>query len=149
MSGKMDQDPTDEHQTVPVQLHAARLEEIKQQWEEVKKLLRENRLRVPESPITGRGVVLIVIFAAVGWLAYVAYDDLAMRQREIMVSQDKLLESVEKLRREVGRDVKELKDQLADAVRVSSADEIKLLRNIESKIKRLEEKFKGQSSTPH
>ena len=79
--------------------------------------------------------------AVVGWLAYAAYDA-KMRQREIVVSQGKMFERVEELRREVQREVKELKSQLGEAVRTSSADEIKLLRNVDSNIRQLEKKLK-------
>ena len=140
MSGKLEQDPTDEHQEVPVQVPTAKFDEIKQQWDEVKKLIKESR---PHPPISRRAVIFVATLAVVGWLAYVAYDDLAMRQREIVVSQGKVMESVDKLRRDVEREIKELKSQLGEVVRTTSADEIKLLRSVESSIRRLEEKMKA------
>lgn len=144
MSGNLEQDPTDEHHTVLVQVPTARLDEIKQQWDEVKKLIKENRPRIPETSIRWRAVVLVATLAVVGWLAYAAYDDLAMRQREIVMSQVKMVERVEELRREVEREVKELKSHLGGVVRNSSVDEIKLMRSMESTIRRLEEKLKAQ-----
>ena len=144
MSGNVEQDPTDQHQQVPVQLPAAKLDEIKKQWDEVKKLIKENRPRVPDSPISWRAVVLMVIIAVVGWLVYAAYDDLAMRQRKIVVAQNKLVNSLDKLSREVEKEMKELKSQLVDIMKSSSADEVKLLRSIESSSRRLEEKLKAQ-----
>lgn len=145
MSGNLEQDPTDEHQKVPVQvpaakLPAAKLDEIKQQWDEVKKLIKESR---PHPPISWRAVIFMATLAVAGWLAYVAYDDLAMRQREIVVSQGRMMDSVDKLRRDVEREIKELKIQLGEAMRTSSTDEIKLLRSVESSIRRLEEKMKA------
>ena len=144
MSGNVEQDPTDEHQEVPVQLPAAKLDEIKQQWDEVKKLIKENRPRVPDSSISWRAVILVVIIGVMGWLMYAAYDDLAMRQREMVVAQNKLVDSLDKLSREVEKEMKELKSQIVDIVRSSSADEVKLLRSIESSSRRLEEKLKAQ-----
>ena len=87
-------------------------------------------------------MIFIAILAAVGWLAYAAYDDLAVRQREIAVSQGMVLKSIDKLRSDMEREIKELKSQLSEAVRTTSADEIKLLRSVESSIRRLEEKMK-------
>ena len=142
MSKNLQQDPPDEHQDVPVQVPAAKLDEIKKQWDEVKKLIKDNRPHIPEPSIRLRAVVFVATLAVVGWLAYAAYDDLAMRQREIVVSQGKMFERVEELRREVQREVKELKSQLGEAVRTSSADEIKLLRNVDSNIRQLEKKLK-------
>ena len=87
-------------------------------------------------------MIFIAILAAVGWLAYAAYDDLAVRQREIAASQGMVLKSINKLRSDMEREIKELKNQLSEAVRTTSADEIKLLRSVESSIRRLEEKMK-------
>ena len=72
-----------------------------------------------------------------------AYDDLAMKQQEILRSQDLVMESVAKLRIDVEREMKELKSHLSDTVRTSSADEIKLLRSVESSTRRLEERVKA------
>ena len=139
MSGNLEQDPTDQHQEGPVQVPAAKLDEIKQQWDEVKRLIKEKR---PHPSINWRAVIFIAILAAVGWLAYAAYDDLAVRQREIAASQGMVLKSINKLRSDMEREIKELKNQLSEAVRTTSADEIKLLRSVESSIRRLEEKMK-------
>ena len=144
MSGNVEEDPTDKHQEVPVQLPVAKLDEIKQQWDEVKKLIKENRPRVPDSFISWRAVVLVAIIGVMGWLMYAAYDDLATRQREMVVVQNKMADSLDKLSREVEKEMKELKSQLVDIMKSSSADEVKLLRSIESSSRRLEEKLKAQ-----
>ena len=143
MSGNQEQDPTvdptDQHQQVPVQVPAAKLAEIKQQWDEVKRLIKENR---PHPTISWRAVIFVATLAVAGWLIYVAYDDLAMRQQAIVVSQGVVLESVAKLRRDVEKEMKELKSHLGKDVKTSLADEIKLLKSIESSVKRLEDKIK-------
>jgi hypothetical protein len=141
MSGLGTVDPTDEHQQVPVQVPAAKLAEIKQQWDEVKRLIKENR---PHPSINWRAVMFVATLAVAGWLAYAAYDDLAMRQKEMVVTQGKVLGSVDKLRRDFEREMKELKSHLGDAMRAGSADEIKLLRNVESSVRRLEERMKAK-----
>ena len=69
-------DPTDQHQPGPVQVPAAKLAEIKQQWDEVKRLIKENR---PHPSVSWKAVIFMVILAAAGGLIYVAYDDLAMK----------------------------------------------------------------------
>ena len=144
MSGNQKQDltddPTDQHQPGPVQVPAAKLAEIKQQWDEVKRLIKENR---PHPSINWKAVIFVVILAVAGGLIYVAYDDLAMKQREILVSQGVVMENVAKLRRDVEREMKELKSHLDNTVRTSSADEIKLLRSVESSTRRLEERVKA------
>ena len=143
MSGNQEQDPTvdptDQHQQVPVQVPTAKLAEIKQQWDEVKRLIKENR---PHPTISWRAVIFVATLAVAGWLIYVAYDDLAMRQQAIVVSQGVVLESVAKLRRDVEKEMKELKSHLGKDVKTSLADEIKLLKSVESSIKRLEDKIK-------
>ena len=143
MSGNQEQDPTvdptDQHQQVPVQVPAAKLAEIKQQWDEVKRLIKENR---PHPTISWRAVIFVATLAVAGWLIYVAYDDLAMRQQAIVVSQGVVLESVAKLRRDVEKEMKELKSHLGKDVKTSLADEIKLLKSVESSVKRLEDKIK-------
>jgi hypothetical protein len=88
--------------------------------------------------------MFVATLAVAGWLAYAAYDDLAMRQKEMAVSQGKVLESIIELKRDVGREIKELKSHLDDAMRAGSADEIKLLRNVESSVRRLEERMKAK-----
>lgn len=143
MSGNQEQDPTvdptDQHQQVPVQVPAAKLAEIKQQWDEVKRLIKENR---PHPTISWRAVIFVATLAVAGWLIYMAYDDLAMRQQAIVVSQGVVLESVAKLRRDVEKEMKELKSHLGKDVKTSLADEIKILKSIESSVKRLEDKIK-------
>ena len=128
------QDIEDDHKEVPVQVPAAKLIEIKQQWDEVKRLIKENRPHLSMS-----AVMFVTILAVAGCLAYAgwrAHEDLAMRQQKIIASQGGIFKSVK-------NEMKELKSHLGEAVKTSLADEIKLLRNIENSIKRLEDKVKA------
>jgi cell division protein FtsB len=138
------QDKEDEHKQVPVQVPAAKLAEIKQQWDEVKRLIKENR---PHLSISWSAVIFVTTLAVVGCLAYtgwLAYGDLVKGQQNITVSQNNVLKNLDKLRRDFEREIKELKSQLGDAVRAGSADEIKLLKSVESSVRRLEERVKAK-----
>ena len=128
------QDIEDDHKQVPVQVPAAKLIEIKQQWDEVTRLIKENRPHLSMS-----AVIFVTILAVAGCLAYAGWHvhgDLAMSQQAIIASQGEIFKSVKK-------EIKELKSHLGEAVRTSLADEIKLLRSVENNIKRLEDKVKA------
>jgi hypothetical protein len=77
--------------------------------------------------------VIVLTISVAGWLAYTAYDDLATRQKY----------SVNELRRDIENEIKELKSHLGNTVRTSLANEIKLLKNVESRVEKIEEKVKA------
>ena len=132
MSKQQVEDPTDQHQRI-VQEHIARLDErIKQQYDEVKTLIKEN-----EAP--WRAVIFVATLIVVGGMMYMAYSDLAMRQQKM---EDTMIKRVNQLRREVEGDIAKLKTQLGEALKTSLANhEIEILKGVKSSIKDLEKKI--------
>jgi hypothetical protein len=83
-------------------------------------------------------VFICVIILTVAVAGGLAYTDLATRQ-------SKVLDSVNELRRDV-EEIKELKSHLGDVVRNCSADEIKILKNVERSVTKIEKGVKALKS---
>lgn len=109
------------------------LDEIKQQWNDVKRLIKENR---PSQPSLGlKEVLAVVVIAAAFWLSYAAYDDITTRQRDI-------LHEIKSLQTEMGKNAVKLekamdllKTEVHNAVKASTEHAAKLLTRIENSSK--------------
>ena len=118
-----------------------RLDEIKQQWKEVKKLIKDNR---PSPPSLGlKEVIAVVLVAVAVWLTYTAYDDITTRQRDI-------LHEIRSLHSEMGKKADKLekalgtvKTEVLNVVKASSEHEAKILTRIENGIKDVKSRSKS------
>ena len=117
-----------------------RLDDIKQQWKEVKKLIKDNR---PSPPSFGlKEVIAVVLVAVAVWLTYTAYDDITTQQQDI-------LHEIRSLHKEMGENADKLekalgtvKTEVLNVVKASSEHEAKILTRIENGIKDVKSRSK-------
>lgn len=108
-------------------------DEIKQQLEALVKESRHRESSVKRFLFMSTVVALVAIFA---WYVYSTHSEVAGLRGEIKTIQTWMAVKIDKLKNKTLTKVDEIQKKVASTVKESSAKETKLLKSIESKLKR-------------